>query len=266
MALSHYRQAFRDWIFYFGLNETTGALYTRLIQTTSMKRLVILLIALFTLCHPSIGQEDSSLIQKDSVPPITSFIDSTWTIITPWPPYQPLPFIWDNITWICPSIIFESRYTAKGAKADLKAGSAHILFSGGFGGMPDFSSEKDKEFQQKYGVEFFSQGCVHMGAKEDEAVYNRVVFAYLDKKYGKTWRYHLRNDAIGFEAPVLPEVDVKQLASSLAFIHLHPSRNFNPVPITDKHSKMKLLIIQVGSVLMVIRLILFLLFRQRKKS
>ncbi|MNJ90881.1 hypothetical protein D3C87_85210 [compost metagenome] len=177
-----------------------------------MNRFVFLFVLLLAFSHKSIGQQDSLPVQsdqKDSIRnPILSLGDSVWKIVTPWPPYPPpciIPPKWDtfNIAHFYPTIFFESRYNAKGAPADLKSGTAQILFSGGLGGMPDFTSEKDNQFQRKYGVEFFSQGCVHMGPNEDETAYNRAIFAYLDKKFGEMWRYELRNDAIGFEAPEL---------------------------------------------------------------
>jgi hypothetical protein len=107
-----------------------------------------------------------------------------------------------------------SPYNAEGAETAIKKAKTRILFPGGFGGMPDFSSPADKAFQTKYDVEFFSQGCVHSGENENEAAYNQVVFKYLDKKYGKAWRYELRDDAIGFDAPepLIKTQEIKEAA------------------------------------------------------
>lgn len=188
-----------------------------------MNRFILLLVFLHGFYPKSISQEDSLAVQKDSIyfPAITR-TDSLWKIITPWPPYPPpciVPPKWDtfNLSLIVPTFRFESRYNAKGARADLKAGTAQLLFPGGLGGMPDFSSKKDKQFQRKYGVEFFCQGCVHMGPNEDETAYNQVIFAYLDRNYGETWRDELRDDAIGFEAPK-PKYHVAELVSSASML------------------------------------------------
>lgn len=97
------------------------------------------------------------------------------------------------------SIVFESPYSPQGAKKDIKIGKPLILFGGGFIGR-DFSSEADKIFQKKYHVEFHSQGCIQM-SNDDLDGYNKVIFAYLDKKYGEGWRYELQPGAIGFEEP-----------------------------------------------------------------
>ncbi len=97
--------------------------------------------------------------------------------------------------------LFYSRYNKAGALQDIKKHEMQILFSGGFGGMPDFSSAEDQLFQKRYGLTFHSQGCLRSGEGENEAEYNQTIFAYLDKTYGTKWRYELRKDAIGFEAP-----------------------------------------------------------------
>ena len=62
-----------------------------------------------------------------------------------------------------------------------------------------FDRRRDYEFQNKYSVTFLSQGCIRNGIDENEEAYNKVVFAFLDKKYGKKWRYEIRTDAIGFK-------------------------------------------------------------------
>ncbi len=90
-----------------------------------------------------------------------------------------------------------SRYNASGAACDIDSGKVRILFPGGFGGMPDFENPQDQNFQEKYKVEFWSQGCVRMGVDDDEEGYNWAVFEYLDEKYGEGWRDEIRPDAIG---------------------------------------------------------------------
>ena len=92
-----------------------------------------------------------------------------------------------------------SDYNAIGARKDIKKKNIRILFPGGFGGMPDFDNQKDIDFQKKYSVDFFSQGCIRMGEDENEEEYNLTIFKYLDKKFGKSWRSEIRSDAIGLK-------------------------------------------------------------------
>lgn len=112
--------------------------------------------------------------------------------------------------------VFISPYTTEGAAIDIKRGKPQVLFSGKPGSMPDFTSSGDKAFQKKYGVTFFSQGLLHSLDKDNEADYNQAIFNYLDKKYGKGWRYELRHDAIGFDAPEQQIPEIKE-ASFLPF-------------------------------------------------
>jgi hypothetical protein len=113
------------------------------------------------------------------------------------------------------SIVFESPYTSKGARKDIELGKPVILFSGGFAGIPDFNSEADKIFQKKYNVIFYSKGCIRM-SDDDQEAYNQVIFDYLDKKFGDAWRFELREDAIGFEAPKLVIPKLSTLALQIA--------------------------------------------------
>lgn len=128
------------------------------------------------------------------------------------------------------SYVFNSRYNKAGALQDIKKHDMQILFSGGFGGMPDFSKAEDRLFQKRYGITFHSQGCVHYGTEENEAAYNQTIFAYLDKTYGSKWRYELRSDAIGFEAPVeIPDVQELSTLASLLVPENNASTGKTPV-------------------------------------
>lgn len=101
------------------------------------------------------------------------------------------------------STILKSHYSINGAKEDIANDKMRILFPGGFVGMPTFTNQKDKAFQRKYKVEFFSQGCVKYGEDEDEKGYNLTIFTYLDIKYGTKWRNEIRSDAIGLIKPIV---------------------------------------------------------------
>lgn len=127
-----------------------------------------------------------------------------------------------------------SRYNKSGALQDIKKHDMQILFSGGFGGIPDFSSAEDQLFQKRYGVIFHSQGCVHFGTEENESEYNQTIFAYLDKTYGSKWRYELRSDAIGFEAPVeIPDIQELSALASLLVPENNTSSEKTPMSHSD---------------------------------
>ncbi|MDF3026537.1 MAG: hypothetical protein K0S23_844 [Fluviicola sp.] len=211
-----------------------------------MKRIYVI-IALFQIFSTElIAQQDSSLITdtaitngKDSangVLPISATLDSSYWRTGPGGPWgeygRPCIIPMKIDTFDLSSLLVQvksfeivSLYNEEGAKADIKKGDPRILFPGGFGGMPDFSSKADREFQEKYRVEFFSQGCLRSGEHEDEAGYNQVIFDYLDKKYGMAWRYELREDAIGFKAPSSITEAVPKLASPLALQIANPENS-----------------------------------------
>lgn len=89
-------------------------------------------------------------------------------------------------------------FNLKRAQRDIDSNTIHILFPGGFLGIPDFNNPKDTDFQDKYHVTFFAQGCIRSGL-DNEDEYNRHIFKYLDKKYGKQWRAEIRDDAIALD-------------------------------------------------------------------
>ena len=99
------------------------------------------------------------------------------------------------------TITLQSQYTPEGAKKAIANGKPQILYHGGFGGIPDLDTEEAKHFRKKYGVDLYSQGSIRM-SDDDEEGYNRIIFQYLDRKFGKAWRYELPDWAVGFEPPV----------------------------------------------------------------
>ena len=82
------------------------------------------------------------------------------------------------------------------ALSDIKNGEINILESSGI--APVFY-KSDSKFAKKYNVNFVEYGCEAI-AEESLYEYNRTVFEYLDKKYGKKWRKKIRKDIFGLNA------------------------------------------------------------------
>ncbi len=240
--------------------------------------IILLSISTFSFCQqdssgriPIHYQENHFLNIIDSLPSkLNHSSDSVLSVTIPDSIWKSISFPRSSLEafnpgkFIISSFIFESAYTPKGARKDISNGKPVILFGGGFGGTPDFNSTADKDFQRKYGVEFYSQGCIRM-PDDDQEGYNQVIFAYLDKKYGTAWRHELRADAIGFEKP--EPLDLVDPESSLQVVRVpNPTPNFHPVLGNDQNVRTQFLIIKIAAVGIVILLIGFFLFRRRKRK
>jgi len=79
------------------------------------------------------------------------------------------------------------------ALKDIKNGEINILESSG---IAPVIYKSDSKFAEKYNVKFIEYGCEPI-ATESLYEYNRTVFEYLDKKYGKKWRKEIRKNIIG---------------------------------------------------------------------
>ncbi|MGV3612172.1 MAG: hypothetical protein ACO1N0_14530 [Fluviicola sp.] len=238
-------------------------------------KLTFLLACFFSFVSIKLNAQTDSLTSKDSLLPVTISISDSLSINTtlyiPTSDYYPTLGPWysdsklDLSKIYVANIKFESPYTPKGARKDLKNGKPVILFHGGFGGMPDFSSEQDKAFQRKYGVEFFSQGCMRM-PDDDEEGYNQVIFDYLDKKYGVGWKYDLRYDAIGFDKPEKPVISIcsiSNLDSPLANYLANPKGAYAPSPNPETETSVWWYILPTSGFALLFSL--YLLIKRRKK-
>jgi hypothetical protein len=94
-----------------------------------------------------------------------------------------------------PTEVTAVPFTPESAQIDIKTNQVRILLPGGIV-APAPMTKADEVFQTKYHIQYYSQGCVHQEG-EDEAGYNRTVFKYLDRRYGKNWRQEVRKDAVG---------------------------------------------------------------------
>ncbi|HEY9002485.1 MAG TPA: carboxypeptidase-like regulatory domain-containing protein [Mucilaginibacter sp.] len=81
------------------------------------------------------------------------------------------------------------------AQKDIKEGKPMLLLSGG---IAPVSSPKEDNFERKYSIRYHDFGDAPQSIKCSEA-YNNVVIAFLDKKFGKSWRRDARADVIGLK-------------------------------------------------------------------
>jgi len=87
------------------------------------------------------------------------------------------------------------NFGASKAQKDIKAGKPMLLLSGGI--APIFSPKED-HFEKKYTVKYHDFGDTPPDIKCSMA-YNKAVFAFMDKKFGKSWRKDARDDVIGLK-------------------------------------------------------------------
>lgn len=99
-----------------------------------------------------------------------------------------------NIKWTirvaCPEIGRDS------ALRDIEAMHLKLLLQSG---DPPFIYSNDRKFSKKYKISFYEFGCVVMYPFDCLKEYNGTIFSYLDKKYGKKWRRHIRPDVLGYK-------------------------------------------------------------------
>jgi hypothetical protein len=84
-------------------------------------------------------------------------------------------------------------FGARQARQDIKRDSVRLLLIGGLAPTEVLGQEK---FEKRFHITYYDFGDT--GPPEScVARYNRVIFAYLDSKYGNAWRYFVRRDVIG---------------------------------------------------------------------
>ncbi|TRZ52958.1 hypothetical protein D4R99_01725, partial [bacterium] len=95
-------------------------------------------------------------------------------------------------------IVFTNCYTddqisREKALQEIKDGKPKLLL---FSGIVPIEYSTDEAFSKKYKVSFYEYGCIP-DKHECMLQYNRTVFEYLDKTYGKIWRKEVRQDVFG---------------------------------------------------------------------
>jgi hypothetical protein len=100
----------------------------------------------------------------------------------------------ENLTWTIYSDCW--KYNRETALKDIQINNPTILLQGGVAPIVFIT---DKDFERKYKVSFYDFGCVVFDKQECLIAYNRTIFEYLDKTFGKKWRKEIRKDAIGLK-------------------------------------------------------------------
>lgn len=72
------------------------------------------------------------------------------------------------------------------ARKDIDTRSIHLVMNSGIVGLS--LTEKDREFEKKYGVRYDIRGCTDGEPEKCLDEYYRIVLRYLDSRYGMSWR------------------------------------------------------------------------------
>jgi len=81
------------------------------------------------------------------------------------------------------------------ALADIKDRHPKLMLISGIAPMHIKGQEN---FEKKYEVKYHEFGCI-APIKTCVLMYNKVIFEYLDKKFGKKWRDDVRTDVLGLK-------------------------------------------------------------------
>ena len=79
-----------------------------------------------------------------------------------------------------------SKYNKGAALLALKKNTPKVVI---VGGIVRAIKPGDTKFAKKYKIQFIDTGCI--------VEFNKVTFAFLDRKYGKKWRKQIRKDLLG---------------------------------------------------------------------
>jgi len=97
-----------------------------------------------------------------------------------------------NFTWTIYTDCW--KFNREKALKDIQSKKPTILLQGG---IAPVVYTTDKAFERKYKITFNDFGCVAGDRQECLIAYNKTIFDYLDRTYGKKWRKEIRKDAIG---------------------------------------------------------------------
>jgi hypothetical protein len=97
-----------------------------------------------------------------------------------------------NFHW---EIRFDSEVNAIRAQYDQRYARPRLLI---VGGIAPAEVVRQETFEQQYGIQYHSYGCISPSSAGMRA-YNQWVFQYLDATYGRQWRKTVRADVLGLE-------------------------------------------------------------------
>jgi|JI6StandDraft_1071083.scaffolds.fasta_scaffold23930_1 hypothetical protein len=84
-------------------------------------------------------------------------------------------------------------FNANSARQDIANGQPKLLL---IGSVAPLVYKKDNKFAKKYNIRFFDFGCTP-DYNECIDAYSKIIFEYLDKKFGLKWRREVRKDIVG---------------------------------------------------------------------
>lgn len=90
-----------------------------------------------------------------------------------------------------------SGYNELVAQQDIADGKPKLLLQGG---IAPVRRAGDAAVEKQFNVLYHDFGCVRPADDRCLKAYSQVVFAYLDKKYGKSWRTQVRKDVLHLTA------------------------------------------------------------------
>jgi len=106
-----------------------------------------------------------------------------------------IDLIKDNLSDLKIVLVPPNDINKEKALQDIENGKINILISSG---IVPVEYKADRKFMKKYSVSFKEFGCEAI-AQESLIEYNKVVFEYLDRKFGNKWRIKIRKDIVGLK-------------------------------------------------------------------
>ncbi len=88
-------------------------------------------------------------------------------------------------------------FTKEKALRDIQVDSVLLIMEPG---LVRFKfSRTEKRFQRKYHLSYFYSGCFRFTHYSCLKIYNKIIFNYLDNRYGVKWRQRLAANVVGFK-------------------------------------------------------------------
>ena len=98
-------------------------------------------------------------------------------------------------------ITVNKKYSADAARTALENGTAELVVTSGTALV--YNPRKTRTFKKKYGVGYDVLGDTVDGTPQERCLFNYVIFAWLDEKYGTEWVKDVRKDVVGLDRWIL---------------------------------------------------------------